>query len=253
MAQSSLADKVVLVTSTMYDLNKASDRTRSVIALESIAEAYRRGYEMIIYDSDSPRHLLQMFSEAGARVIASTSKTMGGKRREAIADALKTEKPVIAYFEPEKTSYVPEIEKTAIPILAGEADATIARRRSLKSYPLFQQQAELLGNMFWERITGHELDMWFGPRTFSREAAHYFLDYQGAYGDRWEALAIPILDMIAGGKRIQSVLVEYSNPSQQTQIEEHDILFDMKRIEQLHTMAVAIKEHWGRIRKDKGS
>ena len=113
MAQSSLADKVVLVTSTMYDLNKASDRTRSVIALESIAEAYRRGYEMIIYDSDSPRHLLQMFSEAGARVIASTSKTMGGKRREAIADALKTEKPVIAYFEPEKTSYVPEIEKTA--------------------------------------------------------------------------------------------------------------------------------------------
>jgi len=105
--------------------------------------------------------------------------------------------------------------------------------------------------MFWENVTGLELDMWFGPRTFSREAAHYFLDYPGTYSDRWEALVIPILDMIADGKRIQSVLVEYTNPSQQTQIEEHDTSFDRKRIEQLQSITKAIGEHWDKIRKDR--
>ena len=61
-----------------------------------------------------------------------------------------------------KENYIFSIAKTVEPIADGSADLVVPRRASLASYPLGQQHAESMGNLFWNKLTGHDLDMWFG-------------------------------------------------------------------------------------------
>ena len=173
---------------------------------------------------------------------------MGSGRRQAFKAAYDTERKVIAWTEPEKYTYIPELWKTAKPVLDGIADLVVADRGSLDSYPEGQQYAENLGNLAFRDITGLTLDMWSGARTFGRENAHYFTDYKGEYGDLWDSIFIPVLEMMHGGKRVICVGINYNHPPEMTAIEARSPIFHVKRVNQLMNLVPALHPHWEKIK-----
>lgn len=82
---------------------------------------------------------------------------MGYGRRLALSEALKTDKKVIAWTEPEKVTYLPDLAKTILPILENSADLVIPKRKSLDSYPIFPTASGKIWYCFLERINEYGL------------------------------------------------------------------------------------------------
>lgn len=240
----SVADKLAIATTTCYNPKSESDVIRAGLATNTIERAVEHGYKIVVVDGGSSDEVLREFERRGAAIFIEKTLSMGAGRRWAIQEAYNTGREVVAWMEPEKESYVPEIHKTVIPILKGEADMVIPCRGPLESYPTAQQYAEPLGNSFWEALTGYRLDVWSGPRTWRRELSDYFLRYSGEYGDKWDSIFIPVMDAIKDDKKVISVDVKYVHPKSQTDLENADATFHIKRVEQLQNIMRALQMHW---------
>ena len=243
----SIEKKVVIATSTLYRANNKTDIIRSDLALKTIKKARKEGYEIIVVDAGSPLNLRDKFEKAGAIVIEDKSNTMGASRREAFREAYDRGAEIIIWMEPEKHDYIRNIEKSIKPIIENKAEMVIPKRKSFNSYPKAQQYIEPFANLFWKELTKADLDVWFGVRIFKRELAHYFLEYRGEYGDKWDSLFIPIINALADGIIIKSVEINYRHDSIQTKSEEHSLEFYKKRIEQLNLLMITCENHWRRV------
>jgi len=239
-----ISDKIAVATTTLYRPGSKSDACRAELAKDLIHRCTERGYIVTVVDGGSSDELLREFEYLGARLSVQEGKSMGAGRRQAIKMAFDTGREVIAWTEPEKTSYIDDIVRTAEPLLADSADLVVPRRRTMYSYPDAQQRAESMGNGFWKDLTGHDLDVWFGPRTWRREMSEYFLSYDGRYGDRWDSIFIPVMDIILDGKKVTEVVVDYVHPSEQREIEDDSPEFYSKRLEQLKNIMTALGTHW---------
>ncbi|HLC88865.1 MAG TPA: hypothetical protein VJG49_02400 [Candidatus Nanoarchaeia archaeon] len=239
-----LAEQAAIITTTWYNPDSEVEVVRSRLALDMLRAAADLGYGVVVVDSGSSQEFVREIERYGVTVISEKHRTIGYGRRLALSEALKTDRRVIAWTEPEKVTYLPDLVKTVAPILGDYADLVIPKRRSLDSYPLFQQHLEIFGNLFWRELTGTDLDMWFGPRTWHRDISHYFLDYDGEYGDKWDCIYIPVLDAVIDQKRVLGVEVDYVNPAEQTAVEEHNLGYYKKRLEQLDNLTKSLAAHW---------
>lgn len=243
-----------IATTTFYRPGSENDAMRAELAKNTIRTAAYMGYHVVVVDGGSSDEFLKEISSYGLEVHLHHEPKMGlgESRRHAISMAMKLGRYAIAWVEPEKADYIRSIADTVRPIDEGAADMVVPRRTSLDSYPTTQQHAEKLGNFFWKDLTGHDLDMWFGPRTFRRDIAAYFTDYNGEYGDKWDSIFIPVMNAIADGKKVASVNVDYTHPAEQTAFEDHRLDFHWKRIQQLQNLLPSLETHW-KNRMDKGS
>ena len=239
-----LARNVAIATTTLYNPNSKNDLLRAEIAKRTIRGAVNLGYDVAIIDSGSSDELLKDFESYGAKLGVYPNVSMGQSRRLAINLADSFEKRITAWTEPEKEHYIPELWKTALPILEDKADMTVPDRRPLNTYPDFQRKSEDLGNLFFKDLTKQDLDIWCGPRTWRRDLSRYYTDYNGEYGDRWDSIFIPVIDAILAGERVLGVKVDYKHPNEQTAFEDGNIDLHMKRIIQLETLTKAMKTHW---------
>jgi glycosyltransferase involved in cell wall biosynthesis len=241
-------DEITVITGTKYDPNMV-ENFRADLALEGVRKATGLGYKVIVVDSGSSDRFLEDVEKSGAELHVDFSLNMCGQRNYAMQKAFENGRQVTAWTEPEKISYMESIVKTAEPILRGEADIVVPRRISLESYPSFQKNIEPIGNGFFEALTGLNRDMWFGPKTWGRESAHHFLDYDESYGQMWQSIFLPILDAIHEGKVVDEVKVDFTYPNQQKEIEEGGLAFYKKRIDQLQQITSALEQYWTEIRK----
>jgi hypothetical protein len=247
---SDISEKVVIATTTFYNPDSDSDVIRAAHTSETIRGAVELGYAVVVVDGGSPDDILRGYEDLGAMVHTQTGATMGLGRRQAVQLAVDTGRPIVAWTEPEKTAYIPHLHLTAQPVLDSDTDLVVPRRMTMYSYPAAQQSAEQLGNSFSRAVTGHDLDMWFGPRTWRREVSCFFLDYDGRYGDKWDSIFIPVLDALADGATVDQVPVEYTHPADMTSLEEEDVRFYWKRMEQLQNLMCAIEDHWRELHSD---
>src|SRR3989344_4598190 len=240
-------DKISIATTSLYNLDSESDKVRAEISLETVKTARQYGYEINIVDGGSPKELVAQYVTLGAKVYDEAIKGMGPGRRQVIQISLESSKDVILWMEIEKVGIIKYLSELAKPIILGEADMVIPKRKSLKSYPKTQQYAEPLGNLLWKTLTGEELDVWFGPKLFNQETSQYFLNYSGEYGDKWDSIMMPVMDALYGGKKVISYVIDYEHPKKQTKVEEGNLELDLKRIEQLSTLANPLIKHWKKI------
>lgn len=239
-----ISDKVAIAVASYYPGNSESDRIRADLAIKALQKASDLYYTTIIVDEGSTDEILKDFEKYGAKLYREPSMGMGEKRREAIRLASQV-KPIIALTELEKEDYIDSIVLTAQPILEGRADMVFPKRNSMNSYPEAQQIYEPRGNEFVKKLTGLDIDMWFGPRTFSRELSHFFLEYdEKKYGDLQDSFFNPVIDIIVANKVVESVLIDYTHPKEQTVIEEKDPNFEQKRIDQLNQITGYLQERW---------
>lgn len=224
-----------IATTTFYT---SPDDLRFKLATKFVKEAVKAGHEVVIVDGSPLPEIGEQLRNLGASVCAQREKGMGPGRREALR--LASDSDVIAWVEPEKHPLVPFLEVLAEKVRAG-ADMVIPRRRSLGSYPKYQEISEHKGNWEAGSMTGRpELDLWFGPRVMNLKGLSHFLAYDGLYEDRWDSIFIPVMWAIADGSRVVSHTVDYVHPAEQTAAEEGDATMDKKRDVQLESLLQAI-------------
>lgn len=260
-AQKKVGDAVAIATTTFYpDPNNPILADRAELTELMIKKNVGLGYEIFVVDGGSHIDFIHGFQDAGATVMEEEEHprgVLGVGRRQAMLAAYETGREVIVWTEPEKVPYVPEIVKTAVPIIKGFADLVVPQRKSLDSYPGLQQLAEAFGNGHWSEVTGLNLDVWFGPKSArgkSRdmiETVHYFLVYDSKsfdatldYGDKWDSTFLPIIDAHMASARCLSVPVDYAHPESQTKFEQGNPDYNMKRLVQLENLVPAILHRW---------
>ena len=242
------AEATAIATTTFYNPNSDVDKSRAEISRGVIRNMHDLGYNVVVVDGGSSDEFLdsiipycQLFNE--------NPRGMGNGRRQAVRECLETSARVIAWTEPEKDSYIPELHKTVIPILNGNAELVFPSRANLDNYPISQQYAEKFAIQTMKNLTGRGLDYWFGPKTWSRKVSTQFLDYQSKCGDKWDSILLPFLGMIKAGVKTMDVPVNYDHPTQQTIAEEGDVKMDLKRLEQLNNLIPAAIEYWNSLDK----
>lgn len=233
--------KVVIATTTLYS---TLAEVRAKLALETIRQANEAGYKIVIVDSSS-RTIRECFRNQGAIVFQAESPKMGENIRQAIQEAtrLAGTNGIVIRMEPEKAPLVPLLEQVTSHFSAADMVIPARTKKSFDSYPLIQQHTEWIGNRAFQILTGRALDVWFGVRIFRSSVSHFFLNYQGEYGDKWDAIFIPVLRAIKAGKRVLGVEVDYIHPQEQKKEEEKlEREFLAKRIEQLDSLIDAIRK-----------
>ncbi|MCK4553273.1 hypothetical protein KAT80_03645 [Candidatus Pacearchaeota archaeon] len=258
--------KIAIGTTTFYNKGMPNGELRAGLAEKVIKTAVDSGYKMIVVDGSPEEWFPRSIEGSGAIIHRETpGGGMGGSRRECIQYAHDLGTPVVAWMEPEKLDYVKEVIKTAIPILEGKADLVIPDARImalqgyyLPHYPTSQRNEELYGDDCWRELTSMDLDIWRGPKTWAREETPYFLKYDGknhflevneqrvSYGDKWDSIVIPVMQMALDGKRVIGVKVNYIHPKEQTEFEEGNFQVTLKRLDQLTNLVPAFTDYWNK-------
>ncbi|MEK7536909.1 MAG: hypothetical protein AAB584_00475 [Patescibacteria group bacterium] len=239
--------RVVIATTTWY---RSPDEVRAKEAFKTVRSATSSSLPIVVVDGSPSMEVKARLIDLRAVLLAEEKGTMGLSRRQAIREAVRLagEDGVVVWMEPEKNPLVSFIHQMVQPILDGQYEIVVPRRRDcLASYPEFQMHAELYGNDGFRLLTGKALDVWFGPRAFSTEAAKYFLAYDGKsldgskyYGDRWDSIFIPLVRAITEGQRVGEVVVDYIHPQEQTAAEEGFTDYK-KRMLQLTSLIEAVE------------
>lgn len=240
---------LVIATTTYYKLDNESDLIRYKLSLQMFTKAKSKGYEVVVVDGGSSSEIITTYNQLGVHVFSQKDKGIGNSRREAIVEAQKLTTQYICWTEPEKVSLIESLDTVVEYMHNNNVDIIIPKRSSLSSYPLFQQKEEELLNMFWNNLTGKDFDICFGPRVFRKELSSYFLDYKGKYGDKWDSIFIPVINVLFDNKKVESIPIDYIHPSEQTAIEQDNIEFDRKRIEQLASLTNICYLHWRKLHK----
>src|SRR3989344_2179698 len=232
----SLSEKTAIATTTMYPGKTEADRVRSTLALQTVEAARKLGYGLVVVDQQSTDQFRKSIEDLGAKLIVLEQGDMCESRRTAIQGAYDTNRPYLCWTEPEKVDYVKSIELTLL-LLEQGADLVVPRRLSLRSYPAFQQLTERTMNGSFEVLTGRPLDVTFGPKSWRREVTNYFVGYEKSSDGEYGITFIPLVYMLADGKQLRSVAVDYEHPQEQTRLEEGNPSFDRKRVTQLVSIA----------------
>ena len=263
-----IASKVAIGTTTWYKKGQPNGELRAGLAERVIKTAVDMGYKIVVVDGGSDDWFLNRLEGNKVKIYQETpGGGMGGSRRECLQYAHNLNTPIVAWMEPEKVDYVKEIVKTAEPILKGKADLVVPDRRiEIKSgkyilpyYPTSQENEELFGDDCWRELTGTDLDVWCGPRTWNRDFSDYFLQYNGKnfsyttkdgkeipYGDKWDSIFIPVMQAILNGEKVIGVKVDYVHPKEQTELEEGNFGATLKRLDQLNNLVPAFTDYWNK-------
>lgn len=210
---------VVVVTTTF---SSSVEDPRAQLAIKTCEAVQENGLHMIVVDGGTDEDFRQRLANTGAKVLPQTRPGMGASRRQAIGAGLETDAEAICWIEPEKHPLIPFLWSCIKPVLSCEADVVLPRRTSMRGYPPYQAQSERIGNEAIAKLTGRpDLDFFFGPRILSRTAAMVMAGYDGncgqnRYGDNWEILFVPVLNLLHFGSTILSVPVDYVHPPEQS-------------------------------------
>ncbi|MDO8460078.1 MAG: hypothetical protein Q7S74_03145, partial [Nanoarchaeota archaeon] len=91
----------------------------------------------------------------------------------------------------------------------------------------------------------------FGPKTWSKDCSRYFLDEDLSEGGKHNYNINPIMDALLEGKRVLSIDIDYQHPAEQKAIEENDLKFHKKRIDQLSSITGQLEAHWNKLHPPK--
>lgn len=250
-----------IFTTTLYGKDESS-RVRAALAEEFLKRVEKLNIKCVVVDGGSSEEFLNRIRQLkNVQVVVDPSLGTGESRRKALEVAMSlasaTGSPSFLYTDPEKEDLIKEESLGAMieSLREGKADIVVPMRKSMESYPKFQEWIEKRANKRAAKIMNEnsdeaEFDLWFGPKMFNREGAKYFLEYRGKL-DKWDSIIKPVADAYRAGKKIVSVPVDFKYPETQKQHEEVSRIFKQKRFEQYRKILAEMgDEFWvGKERK----
>lgn len=159
-----------------------TDKVRGDLAIQTIDEAIKHNYTVVINDGESSSEFKAELVKHGIVVLERSGKSRATARRQLIEYSSHVPGVrVIVRTEPEKVSLVENcIPQLADPILKNEADVVVPKRRQdlfSSSYPNYMYKSEIYANKKYNDIlhefkilpSEEELDFFFGPVVFSNK------------------------------------------------------------------------------------
>lgn len=163
---------------------KHTDKIRGDLALQTVKEAQKKGYQVAIIERKSSKtfeQTLYAIRNISIKPIKST-KFAEAKRRVLLVASKLPGVQAIVLTEPEKVSLITDcIDLIVDPILSGKADIVVPKREDAlfkASYPDYMYQSEVEGNSLYNEMLvvngflskkDELLDMFFGPRVIKND------------------------------------------------------------------------------------
>lgn len=234
--------KAVIATTVLATYNTAAEGVRTECVLKTIEAARDHDFPIVVIDGGSTDQFIEAMEVLGAIVVKEAEPGMGNARRQALQQAVQYahKGDAIVWTEPEKYPLIPLLQAPIESVTKLGHDLVMLRRTSLESYPPEQAMAYQLIALATKYLTGVDCDFGWGPTVLSQKAIPYYLEYQSAYGDKWDGIHCPKLKIIKDGLPWTVLPVEYHHPPEQTDAETGMGLF-MKRIEQVQQLVSAIE------------
>ena len=237
------------VCTTFFSAKSSVDQARAGAALRGAQVLQDFGIKLIVVDAGSDTSFLHELEKFDAQIFPQTGKTLGSARRQAFSLGQASGAEILIYSELEKDTFCQSLPPLIDSLANSSARLMVPARHNMLSYPLFQRRSEELINAYFKSLTGVELDSAFGPRLWKLAINNLFLDFDGAYGDKWDSIFIPVLRAVYAGETILSPTVFYENPAEQTAAENFNSSMEEKRIEQLYSITQGFKLDWQELQK----
>lgn len=204
--------------------SKTTDDLRFQLNCETVKNAVALGFQVYVVDGSPIKEIGEALAARGAIVFPQREPGMGRSRSQCLNEGLDLGFDIICWTELEKTDMPNHLAGCITPVEWNDYDMIVPRRDNLETYPDYQHWSELRANWEIGHITGRpDLDLMVGTRIMNRRAAIRMANYQGEpgkFGDDWQILFHPVLDMIANREfRVGSVTVPYRHPAKQTAAE----------------------------------
>ena len=248
MSRAVVALKDVVAVTTIRQSNPLDpiERVRSEVFLDTAKALAARRISCIAIYMECKDVYLEIAREIGVIMLPQQSNGMGNVRREALRAGLCLFPQASYYFwlEPEK-SQIPLFVEPLIRLMQGNnAVMGVFNRNSMSSYPEEQAYFYLTWRTVTSKLIGFDIDYAFGPLVLTKESLPYFLEYNGEYGDKWDALLIPRLRVIKSRASVVVLPIDFKNDPRMTQIESGNITMILKRIEQMNNIVPSLIQEW---------
>src|SRR3989344_480788 len=160
-----------------------TDKIRGDLGLELIRKAADKGYRVVLADTGSPEEFRSEVLSLPVKLLERKADGTRAKGRKlAIQTASTTEGiKAIVRTEPEKTSLLDSVSGIVLPILRGQADIVIPKRRIedfQASCPPYMFESETQANRRYNKILrdfnmleegDEDLDIFFGPTVIGNK------------------------------------------------------------------------------------
>lgn len=120
-------------------------------------------------------------------------------------------------------------------------------RNIMDSYPKEQACYYLFCRAVASRLVGWDLDYGFGPMILTPASLPYFLKYDGRYGDQWDSILVPRLQVIHEQLGVLVKSIDFQNDPRMFAIEDGRTDIILKRIEQLGKVVPSLMTEWSTL------
>lgn len=262
--------RVIVTTGTMYsawyegpvkDHKEDNDKVRGDLALQTLAAAKKKGYQLVVIDGGSCAPFLEAIEELEVSCTSQKSSGMSNGRQQGFQAASELDgAEIIVWVEPEKVSFIEDGLDACIAAIDAGTDIVIPKRDedAWQSYPKYQQESEQRANKHWNTVLSTGIssrkgqpgfDVFFGPRVFKctpRILKHFLRNHDlqdsRLMSDRFmqaidpgrysNATFFPIATALQDGLDVRGVTVSYNHPQAQVVLESDNKQFNEKRVKQ---------------------
>lgn len=240
---------VCVTTFRQGDATHPIERIRARVFMDTAAYLAASGLPLVALYTDTTTAYLRSLQELGVILVEQEAHGMGSIRREALQAAIFRfpEANQFCWLEPEKPDLVQFIEPLGSLMRTEGAVLGLFRREEMDSYPEEQAHYYLFCRAMARHPFGVDVDYAFGPMVIERSAMRYFLDYDGSYGDQWEAILIPRLRIWSAGLGVSQLSVPFHNDPRMTEVEAGNPEMILKRLEQFNSVVSSFIQEWKRL------
>lgn len=267
----------IIATTTWYKNYPQDpvDQVRGHLARDLVATSVSKRFPVVVVDGGSSEEFKSAIKNPLVHLHEQTEKGMSASRQQAFQIAANLiHAGWVCWTEPEKVSFVRDCLAMASNYLIGQhIDLVVPARdkEAFETYPAYQADDEQESNRKWNDLLREEgilmpdqpdLDAFFGPKVWRSEISSLFLRrYKVANpgspeavdikpGEYCNAILFPVVAAILEEKKVQSVIVPYSHPKEQTAIEEDSAEFKEKRLYQRKTILATTREYLKLVRHE---
>lgn len=239
---------VAITTIRQGDPKNSIEKIRSEIFLETATNLKNSHITCIAIYKDCDAEYITKLRNRKIILIEQKSKGMGNARRESLLSGLEMF-PRTLYFlwlEPEKPD-MPRFAKDMIKKMKKDNSVFgMFNRIGYDSYPREQAYYYLFCRAVASHLLKRDVDYAFGPMMLTRKCSNYFLNYHSEYGDLWDSILVPRLNIIKN--EIITVLpINFANNYRMTQIESGNETIILKRIKQLNNVAISLVKEFEKL------
>jgi len=174
---------------------------------------------------------------------------MGVVRRQALcAAASEADVEFVFWTEPEKPHCAVVLQ--SITELGIPANQTLFfNRNSMSSYPKEQVcYYEFIRAVATSQL-GFDFDYGFGPMLIHKSGLRQFVEYEGDYGDKWDAVLVPRLRLISSHLPFSVLPISFQNDKRLLQCEQGNARIIQKRLQQLNNVVPSMLSELTRLKR----